>query len=264
MDLHVATVSSDTVWKDKKANLAAAERHVGEALTHAPQTRIILFPELSLTGFVLDDSVETLAEPVDGPSIHELQRIASANRVAIIAGLIEQGPERPFNTAVAVDWDGRLLARYRKCHSYTGSAEPTFYAAGDSLTVFELDGWKCGLSICFDIRFPRLFEAYRAAGVECLFSGFNWLAGRNKPKLIEHLVKARANENQWFMVAVDRSGADPNTAYTGVSVIANPYGEDIGTCRGPHTWAVLDKSDVEDLRATLPLTGAFKSGYRLD
>jgi predicted amidohydrolase len=96
------------------------------------------------------------------------------------------------------------------------------FTPGEKLVTFELEGWKCGLSTCFDIRFPRLFETYKKVGVACMFAGFNWVEGRNKAAIMEHLVKARAHENQYFFAAVDRSGTDPNTSYYGTNIIANP------------------------------------------
>jgi predicted amidohydrolase len=153
---------------------------------------------------------------------------------------------------------------YHKNHLFPASKEPELYAPGKGLVTFELDGWKCGMSTCFDIRFPRLFEAYKKAGVECMFSGFNWVKGRNKPAIMEHLVKARAHENQFFFVAVDRTGEDPNTSYYGTSIITNPYCEDLGERDGIYHYAELDKQPITELAERLPLADSFKDSYQVN
>ena len=178
--------------------------------------------------------------------------------------MVEANPSgKPYNTQFVISKNGELIAYYHKNHLFTQSAEPDVYTAGDDLVTFELEDWKCGLSTCFDIRFPRLFEAYKKAGVECLFAGFNWVEGRNKAAIMENLVKARAHENQYFFTAVDRSGSDPNTSYYGTALVANPYAEDVAKHEGIYAYAEIEKEDIETLSRTLPLSGSFKSEYKI-
>lgn len=240
--MNIATVASETVWKDCKANLELTKHHVATIMS----------------------SHKDIAEPLDGHCVSVVKDIAKEYGVALICGFIESNPNGlPFNAAVAISKDGEPLAVYRKNHLFTESAEPNVFSPGTELVTFELDGWKCGMSTCFDIRFPRLFEAYRRSGVELMFSGFNWVEGRNKPSIMEHLVKARAHENQYFFAAVDRTGSDPNTSYYGTSVIANPYSEDIAERDGIYAFASLDKSDIHTLAKALPLSGSFKQDYKV-
>jgi len=91
-----------------------------------------------------------------------------------------------------------------------------------------------------------------------MFAGFNWVEGRNKPAIMEHLVLARAHEKQFFFVAVDRSGSDPNTSYYGTSVIASPFAENIGKINGAYSYARLEKSDIAALEQTLPQKDSFR------
>lgn len=190
--------------------------------------------------------------------------MAKRHNIAIIAGFIEALPgDRPANTQFVASPDGEPLAVYRKNHLFTESDEPKLYCRGSELVTFEYQGWKCGLSICFDIRFPRLFEAYKKAGVECLFSGFNWVEGRNKPAIMEHLVLARAHENQFFFAAVDRNGENAGTSFYGTSIIATPYAENIAKSNGIYSNATINKDDINTLSKTLPLDGSFKEKYSL-
>lgn len=262
--MNITTIASSPIWKDVQQNVTITEQQVAHALELFPQTDIILFPELSLSGFVVDEDVATVAQPVDGPGVTAVLDIAKRHNVAIIAGIIESVPgEMPANMQFVASRQGELLATYRKNHLFTESEEPNLYCRGTELKTFEIDGWKCGLSICFDIRFPRLFEAYRKAGVECLFSGFNWVQGRNKPAIMEHLVLARAHENQFFFAAVDRNGENAGTTFYGTSVIASPYAENLAVHNDIFSNATISKDDINTLRSVLPLEGSFKSEYAL-
>ncbi len=81
---------------------------------------------------------------------------------------------------------------------------------------------------------------------------------------MEHLVKARAHENQYFFVAVDRTGSDPNTSYYGTNIIANPYAEDVAKHEGIYRYAEITKDDIVTLHKFLPLDGSFKKEYTSD
>lgn len=262
--MKVATVASNTAWKDVKKNVESTELHVVEVLSLFPDTDIILFPELSLSGFVVDSSNSEIAQPLDGAEVRRIQEIARKHNVALICGIIEKnGNDKPFNTQFVVSKDGSLLTSYHKNHLFTQSAEPDVYSPGEQLAIFEFESCRCGLSTCFDIRFPRLFEAYKKAGAQIIFSGFNWVNGRNKVDIMQSLVKSRATENQFFMVAVDRSGSDPNTNFYGVSVIANPYSEDIAERREIYSYAEIKLDEIAAISKQLPLDGSFRTGYKI-
>ncbi len=263
--LRVATVAFETAWKNPEKDIINFRRDVKKVLELYPDTQIILFPEITFMGYVLDESNKDVAETIHGRTVSEVKKIAKENKVALIVGIIEKGDkEKPYNLSVAVDKTGEILATYRKNHLFTESREPEVYSAGAKLSIFEFGGWKCGLAVCFDIRFPRLFEAYKKQGVECVFIGSKWITGRNKPAILDFMVKARAHENQNFVVSVDTSGSDPNTTYHGISTISNPYGENLAKQNGIYFQAVLDKKEIEMLSAALPLSESFKETYVFD
>ncbi len=263
--MNVVTVASDTVWRNTDANLKMHAEHVEKVMKKWPKTDVILFPEMSLSGFVVDESNLEIAEVLEDKVLSGIGLIDKKYNVNIIAGLAEKNPSggRPFNTAFVVNRAGELVTKYHKNHLFTESDEVSTICAGDNLAVFDLEGWKCGLSICFDIRFPELFRTYKKAGVEIMFSLFNWVEGRNKPAIMENLIKSRATENQFFFAAVDRTGSDPNTSYYGTSVISNPYCEDNSERDGIYAYAELDKNDIKTISSILPLEGSYKSDYKL-
>lgn len=260
--MNIALVASNTAWKDVQKNIELTENHVKEVLRLFPKTQVILFPEISLAGFVVDASNQDVAESMDDYCVTEVKRIAFKYKVSLICGMIEKNPQgKPYNTQFVVSKDGKLVTKYRKNHLYTQSAEPEVFSRGEDLAIFELEGWKCGLATCFDIRFPRLFEAYKKAGVECMLVSFNWVEGRNKPAIWENLVKARATENQYFFAAVDRTGRDPNTKYYGIGMISSPYCEDVAQHNGIYSYAEISKDDIVNLGKSLPLDKSFKAKY---
>lgn len=262
--MKIATVAHDTIWEDLEANVLAVDKHLAHVLENQPDTEIVLFPEINLTGIVEDDSNKQLA--VSAEEVRsKLSPITQKHGVAVICGFIEKnGDDKPFNSLIAVSKEGESLATYSKNHLFTQSAEPDFFTPGDHLSTFEFNGWKCALSICFDIRFPRLYAAYKSMGVEVVFVANNWVKGRNKPAILEHLVKARAHENQYFMAAVDRTGSDPTTEYSdGVTVVSNPYAEEIATRDGIYSYATLDKKEIKSLSTMLPLSDSFKPEYKI-
>ena len=262
--MNIALVAAETVWKDVNKNIDLVEQHAQKIKQSFPATQVILFPEMSLAGFIVDEGNQAVALSLGSSEIGRLKEIAKKYAVALICGMVEANPNgKPYNTQFVISRDGELIASYRKNHLFTESAEPDLYTPGEELVTFQLEGWKCGLSTCFDIRFPRLFEAYKQAGVECMFAGFNWVEGRNKPAIMENLVKARAHENQYFFAAVDRKGTDPNTSYYATPLVANPYAEDVAQHEGIYAYAEINKQDIIDLSQSLPLQASFKPQYRI-
>lgn len=263
--LKVATVAFETAWKDVNTDLRNFEKDVKKVLKIYPETQIILFPEITFMGYTFDESNQELAESLEGHVVSEVKRIAKENNVAIIAGMWEENDSgKSYNTQFVISKNGDLIIAYRKNHLFTASPEPKVVRVGDNLAMFNFAGWKCGLATCFDIRFPRLFETYKQQGVECVFMGFKWVDGRNKPMIREALVKARATENQMFMVTVDSSGIDPNTSYSGITVISNPYAEEISKTDGIYSYAELDKNEITTLDNSLPLSDSFKEDYSVE
>ena len=265
-NMKICLVNSDTAWKNPQKNSEDMENLIQNALEIDSEIQTIVFPELNLTGFVIEEDNINLAEDSGGVLISFVKEIAQKYKINVLASFIEKNPKgKPFNSLVAIDKKGTLLATYHKNHLFTQSKEPQVYSRGTSLVVCKIDGWKCGLSICFDIRFPRLYETYKKAGVECVFVVANWLDGRNKPEIFDFMVKARAHENQFFVAAVNRSGKDPNASYTGSAVVANPYGEDISVTKSDifHI-ATLNKDTISKIEKELPLKESFREKYAIE
>ena len=118
--MHICLINFDAVWKDKSSNITRKESLIQQALTYHPETDIIVFPELSLTGYVLDADAGSLAEEPTGSSIQAISSIARKYGVNVIFGFIEKnGQEKPYNSIAVLSKTGELITTYRKNHLFT-------------------------------------------------------------------------------------------------------------------------------------------------
>jgi predicted amidohydrolase len=172
--------------------------------------------------------------------------------------------DKPYNSTIVIDKNWEILAKYRKNHLFTQSIEPDIYSAGDSLEIFEFEWVKCGLSICFDIRYPRLYETYKYEWVECVITPYAWVDWRNKPDIFANLSKWRSSENQFFMVWVDNIWEDMNNSYAWNAIVSNPYSEDIKeTKENIFHFAEINTDEIKNIESVIPLEWSFKESYKI-
>lgn len=239
--LAVALVQQETVWHDPDENLRRAAARVAEAARQG--ARVVVFPELFATGFTMQP--EPFAEPVPGATTQAVASLAQRHGVWVVASLVEQGPGRPYNTAVAVRPDGTLACHYRKLHPFSFGDENNHYTAGEALPVFDLDGVRAALQICYDLRFPETFRLLADRGVELAFVLANWPTRRAAHW--STLLAARAIENQMAVCGVNRVGRDPALDYPGLSALHDGRGE-VLVAAGAEPGIVTGLLDVDDLR----------------
>jgi predicted amidohydrolase len=202
-----------------------------------------------------DRSLGEVAEPVDGPFVAALARLAKDRRVVLVAGVLETSDdaERPFNTLVVLDADGRLAASYRKVHLYDsfGYRESERLAAGrGDLAVLPLGGLTLGLQTCYDLRFPELSRALVDAGADVLVVPAAWVKGSLKEDHWATLLRARAIENTAYVLGAGQCGR----TYIGCSMVVDPMGvvlAGLGAGEGVAT-AVIDRSAIEEARRVNP------------
>jgi predicted amidohydrolase len=229
------------------------------------ETSLIVFPELSLTWYVLDKDNIELAETEFWESIEKVKQLAKKYEVAIMFGFIEKKwNDKPYNSTIVIDKNWEILSKYRKIHLFTQSVEPDIYSAWDSLEIFEFEWVKCGLSICFDIRYPRLYEAYKYEWIECVFTTYAWVDWRNKQDIFSSLNKARCCENQFYMAWVNNIWTDENNSYAWEAIVSNPYWEDIKeTKENIFHFAEIDTSEIKNIESVIPLEWSFKESYKV-
>lgn len=247
------TLAQNDAGADGAANLAWIERH----LPGPGETDLIALPEVfALRGN--DDTYRAAAEPGDGPLAHWLAAQAVRCKAWVLAGsVLERDGDRIYNTSLLLDRTGRQVASYRKMHLFEARLESgrviresDLYQAGDTPVLVDIEGWQCGLSICYDLRFPELYRHYSAHGASLLLvpSNFTQRTGRDH---WEVLVRARAIENQCYVIAPDQCGSNPHTRCRshGHSLAVAPWGE-ILAAAGDEPAVLQVTLDPTVLRAT--------------
>ena len=219
--LRVALGEYDTGWHEPAASLLRArEMASGAARLKA---RLLVLPEMCTTGFTMEP--ERWAEPLDGDGPETIAAIAREHAVWILAGLALQDGARPVNAAVLFDNAGHVAAIYRKQRLFAYMGEHEHYTPGDGPVVASIDGVHVGLFVCYDLRFPELFRAV-APEIDAAVVIANWPARRRAHWDV--LTRARAIENQCYVVAVNRTGVADEVDYDGGSVAFDPWGEPVG------------------------------------
>jgi predicted amidohydrolase len=240
---------------DTDRNLASADRLVRDAAARGAE--LIVLPE-KWTVLGTPEQLEAGAQPLDGAAISWARSIAKEFGVDLIAGSIVEhvdGRDKRANTSVHVAPDGELRAVYRKIHMFDVEVDGVDYAesagedAGDEVVVSTLAGGvEVGMSICYDLRFPELYRllTVRGARVIAIPAAFTLPTTRDH---WETLVRARAIENQCFVVAANQIGSHPGGYRSGGrSLIVDPWGLVLASAPDSETAIVADL-DFDQLAA---------------
>lgn len=197
-------------------------------------TDIIILPEVWTVGWKTGKFQNSAEDLEDSETIEFLSNIAQRYNVNIIGGsfITKRGNRQLgtgnsyYNTCPVINRKGELVATYDKMHlfSYYGCEEGSYVGSGQNPVLIDIEGVKIGLSICYDIRFPEIYRAYRKAGADLLINMAAWPMSRAIHW--EVLTKARAIENQCFMVALTQSGLIEGSEWNlGHSMIIDCKGE---------------------------------------
>jgi deaminated glutathione amidase len=256
---------------DKGRNLEAAERLVRAAA--ADGAELVCLPE---KWNLLGDAAALLdgAEPLDGPTLGAVRDWAAELGIHLVAGSIAEraaGHERLFNTSVLVGPGGEDLAVYRKIHLFdveiggVSYRESEHEQGGEEIVTGPLAEVELGMTVCYDLRFPELYRilAVRGARVVSIPSAFTEVTGRDH---WEVLLRARAIENQVFVIAPNQFGkAPPHYESYGHSAIVDPWGRVLAQAPAEECFvaADLDLAEQERVREKLPsLANRRPAAYR--
>ncbi|WP_406492613.1 carbon-nitrogen hydrolase family protein [Streptomyces sp. NBC_00846] len=222
--------------------LDGAARRAAEA-----GARLLVCPELFLTGYAIGADVPRLAEPADGPSARAVAEIAVRHGLAVLYGYPERAGEKIFNAAQLIGPDGAALANYRKTHLF-GCFEQEWFTPGEQPVVqAELDGVRIGIVICYDVEFPENVRAHALAGTGLLLvptavmHPFQFVA--------ESVVPVRAFESQLYVAYVNRAGQEGEFEFVGLSCLAGPDGA-VRARAGRGEELVIGEVDPEFLSAS--------------
>ncbi len=226
MKIKVLLVQNSAIIGNKSATIDNVYSLLDKYTNEKPD--FIIFPEVWSIGWYCKNFHKESETIENSITINFLKEIAQSFNSNVIGGsLILQWDNYKYtNTCPVISKKGELLTTYDKMHlfSHKGSEENKYIKTGDELTIVNYKGTKIGLSICYDIRFPELFREYSRHGVEVFVNMAAW-----SNKKLEHwqiMHRARAIENQCYMITVDQTGKISENEYNlGYSMVINPWGD---------------------------------------
>jgi predicted amidohydrolase len=246
--VRVAAVQHDIVWHDRAANFERLAPRVDAAA--AGGADVVLFTETFSTGFSFD--TPGIGEPEGGPSSQFLAEQAERHGIWVggscpeIAATASADDQRPSNSFVLAGPDG-TVHRYRKIHPFSHADEEKYVRAGSEFMTVTVNGVRLSLFVCYDLRFADEFWAL-AGDTDAYLVVANWPMKRRLHW--STLLRARAIENQAYVVGVNRVGAGGGLEYSGDSVVVDPLGEILVSAAGSETilFADLDTDVVANTR----------------
>jgi predicted amidohydrolase len=245
--LALAQISSKR--ENKKANLQKIEKFTIKAKEQG--ANLVIFPELSLTGYVLHDQVYELAEAILGPSTKKVEELAKKTGMHIIFGMPELSEKTEatiFNTAVFVGPTG-IIGKFRKMYLPTHSVfeEKRYFRPGYQTAVFNTHVGNVGLFICYDIFFPEVCRLTRLKGAELMVCISASPAVRRN--YFEIFTAARALENTAFLAYVNLAGVEDGLQFWGGSRLVSPTGDVLAKAKYDEEDLVVCEVDYRDIRS---------------
>lgn len=218
--MRISIGQMDVQKAEPEVNLATVSQFVVEA--SARDSDLLLLPELWGSGYDLENA-GTHAAGIGEGLFAETAALAAKHNLYIYGSLLSSVHGDPTNTGVLFGPAGEIIAEYSKLHLFRLMDEDKWLAAGPAPTLAEAPWGKAGLSICYDLRFPELYRSYALQGAHIFLVPAQW----PHPRLYHWrtLLRARAIENQAFVVACNRVGETDSTEFCGHSAIIDPWGE---------------------------------------
>lgn len=261
-DVRVAAVVMRSVLGKTSDNLARMEAFVREAAAQGVQ--VICFPEASITGYSIGETIGTHAEPIPGPSSDALVRLSRSTGLTILSGLIERGERGDLFISHIVTSPHGLGDIYRKIH--LAPNEESIYSHGDELPTYRYGEVTFGIELCYDTHFPELTTILALRGVEVLFLPYaspRETSMEKRERWLRYLC-ARAYDNSIFVVVCNQVGCyDAGGTFPGVALVLDPKGRVMAEAYGDQeriTVADLSASDLGQVRGSE--TGFFLSRRR--
>lgn len=250
----VAAMQMTPTTADVSANLDRIG--AGARAAAALGATLLVTPELSATGYAIGvDPAEAarFAEDADGTIATTLSAIAADTGVAVVAGFPERAGDRVFNSAVLARPDGTREV-YRKCHLFGPEERAAYVPSSSAPAVFDLDGIRAGMVICYDVEFPEMVQGLAAAGADLVIVPTALPRSEASARIADMVVPTRALENHVFVMYADLCGTERDLSYAGRSVIAAPDGEIVAQAGSGETILVaeLNIDGYSAIRAETP------------
>ncbi|MBI5668203.1 MAG: carbon-nitrogen family hydrolase [Chloroflexi bacterium] len=235
---------------DERKNALVMERWAVEAARRG--SHLLVLPELWSTGYALDQSRE-LAAVLNTGMFTQMGTVAQQNKIALVGSILEKRGQEVSNSAPFFAPNGRMLGIYRKLHLFRLMDEDKWLQPGQSPLAMDLPWGNTALAICYDLRFPELFRRYAVEGARLIVIPAEWPLER-----VEHwraLLRARAIENQCYIVACNAAGQTGETVFGGHSMIIDPWGKTVveGGEAPLLLTAEIEMDVVDEVRRRIPV-----------
>lgn len=260
MELRIGCAQMDIALGNKKTNLETAVQMVKDAANR--EVDVLVLPELFTTGYCLEKAY-VLAESPKDHTIELLRDLAGRFRIFIVAGsILERRNQDIYNTCHMIGKDGKLLGHYDKVHLFPPFEEDRYLTAGSTTPIFKTGLGIFGAMICFDLRFPEIARQLTINGAQVIFCPAEFPAERIA--VWATLLRARAIENQVFMIGCNRAGSDGKNLYGGRSAIITPAGNTLAQADDSPQLidAVINLNEIEEVRRQLPLLKYRRNNFR--
>src|SRR5262245_11737881 len=250
--MQIIGIQIDSAWENKAANHDKVLSLLDRA--KPPAGALVVLPEMFATGFSMN-----VASIHDGARETQdfLSRTAAQRGIYLMGGVVtkDETTGRGRNEAVVYSPEGGDVARYCKMQPFTLGGESEHYVAGERVCLFECEEFIVAPFICYDLRFPERFRAATARGANLIVVIASWPAVRDDHWVT--LLKARAIENQSYVVGVNRCGQDPKHYHSGRSVIYDPHGRALAEAGSEEVWidARVELQPLLDWRRSFPALG---------
>jgi len=235
----IGIAQMDIIWEESNENIKKVEDFVKKASEN--KVDLILFPEMTLTGFTMNvHKLFLLEEEI----ISWIKKVAINNNINIGLGFAVRVDEKGNNKYVFVSNEGVVLAKYTKLHPFSYGGENDKYYNGKEICICEINEFKISPFICYDLRFPEIFQI-ASKEAQIITVAASWPKAREEHWIT--LLKARAIENQCYVIGINRVGVGDGLAYNGASIFVNPNGEILNEVNSKEM-LIIEDLEMEKIR----------------
>lgn len=243
--MRIALAQTDIVWENKEANFDTCRRLVAEAKLN--NVEIILFPEMSFTGFTMNTAYSAEENML---TVETMKKISKDNSIIIGFGWVKKSFGKAENHYSIISPSGDIISDYVKIHPFSFSGEDRYFEGGTHVERFDVQGIPFSVFICYDLRFPEVFQI-ASKQAHFIIVPANWPKKRN-----EHwstLLRARAIENQVYIIAINCCGENiGGIEYSGDSCVISPNGCVLVSSNKTEMIICDMDDDVDEYRRSFP------------
>ncbi len=228
----IGIAQMNITWENSNENMKKVENFVKKA--SEDKVELILFPEMALTGFTMAINNLSLTED---EIINWIKKVAIENKMNIGLGFAIKVDEKGKNKYVIASKEGRILVKYTKIHPFSYGGENVKYCSGDEICICRINQFNITPFICYDLRFPEIFQI-ASKEAEIIIVAASWPESREDHWII--LLKARAIENQCYVIGINRVGLGNGLQYNGGSIFVSPSGKILNEINSEETIIIRD------------------------